>query len=69
MENISIIWFSSIWKSDCSIEEKNKEFDLLLSLRNKYLPNWFVSAGTSLDYKIALEKWVDVIRVGRKIYL
>ncbi len=68
MENVSLIWFSAIWKVDCSKEEKEAEFDLLIELRNKYLQNWFVSAGTSKDYEIALEKWVDIIRIGTKLY-
>ncbi len=68
MENVSLIWFSAIWKSDCSIEEKEAEFDLLISLRNKYLPNGFVSAGTSVDYEIAIEKWIDIIRVWTKLF-
>jgi len=68
MENVSLIWFSAIWKADCSREEKEVEFDLLIELRNKYLQNWFVSAGTSKDYEIALEKWVDIIRIGTKLY-
>ncbi len=68
MENVSLIWFSAIWKSEFSRKEKEAEFDLLIKLRNKYLPNWFVSAGTSVDYEIALEKWVDIIRIGSKLY-
>ena len=68
MENVSLIWFSAIWKSECSKSEKGAEFDLLISLRNKYLQNWFVSAGTSRDYQIAIEKWVDIVRVGTKLY-
>jgi hypothetical protein len=68
MENVSLIWFSAIWKSECSKEEKEAEFDLLIELRNKYLQNWFVSAWTSRDYEIALEKWVDIVRVGTKLY-
>ena len=68
MENVSLIWFSAIWKVDCSKEEKEAEFDLLIELRNKYLQNWFVSAGTSKDYEIALEKWVDIIRIGTKLF-
>lgn len=68
MENVSLIWFSAIWKSEFTRQEKEAEFDLLISLRNKYLQNWFVSAGTSLDYEIALEKWVDIVRVGSKLY-
>jgi len=68
MENVSLIWFSCIWKSECTKQEKEAEFDLLINLRNKYLQNWFVSAWTSRDYEIALEKWVDIIRVGTKLY-
>lgn len=68
MENVSLIWFSCIWKSECTREEKEAEFDLLKELRNKYLQNWFISAWTSRDYEIALEMWVDIIRVGTKLY-
>lgn len=68
MENVSLIWFSAIWKSEFTREEKEAEFDLLISLRNKYLQNWFVSAGTSLDYEIALEKWIDIVRIGSALY-
>ncbi len=68
MENVSLIWFSAIWKAEFTRKEKEAEFDLLINLRNKYLQNWFVSAGTSRDYEIALEKWVDIIRVGSKLY-
>lgn len=68
MENVSLIWFSAIWKSEFTREEKEVEFDLLLSLRNKYLQNWFVSAGTSLDYEIALEKGIDIVRIWSALY-
>lgn len=68
MENVSLIWFSAIWKSEFTREEKEAEFDLLISLRNKYLQNWFVSAGTSLDYEIALEKGIDIVRIGSALY-
>lgn len=68
MENVSLIWFSAIWKSEFTREEKEAEFDLLLSLRNKYLQNWFVSAGTSLDYEIALEKGIDIVRIWSALY-
>lgn len=68
MENVSLIWFSAIWKSEFTKEEKEAEFDLLISLRNKYIPNWFISAGTSLDYEIALEKWIDIVRIWTALY-
>lgn len=68
MENVSLIWFSAIWNAEFTDKEKEAEFDLIISLRDKYLQNWFVSAWTSRDYKIALEKWVDIIRVWTKLY-
>lgn len=68
MENVSLIWFSAIWKSEFTREEKEAEFDLLIKLRNKYLQNWFISAWTSIDYEIALEKWIDIVRIWSKLY-
>ena len=68
MENVSLIWFSAIGKSECSDEERREEFQTLKDLRNKYLPNGFISAGTSRDYTIALEMWVDIIRIGKWLY-
>lgn len=68
MENVSLVWFSAIWKWEFTKEEKEAEFDLLIDLRNKYSQNWFVSAWTSRDYKIAIEKWIDIIRIGTKLY-
>ncbi|MDD3793852.1 MAG: alanine racemase [Candidatus Gracilibacteria bacterium] len=68
MENVSLIGFSAIGKSEFTREEKIAEFDLLLELRNKYIPNGFISAGTSLDYEIALEKGIDIVRIGSALY-
>lgn len=68
MENIGIMWISAIWKSECTKEEKEAEFDLLLDLKKKYIQNGLISAGTSLDYEVALEKWIDVVRIGTKLY-
>lgn len=68
MENVSLVWFSAIWKSEFTKEEKEAEFDLLLKLKSKYLPNWLISAWTSKDYEIALEKGIDIIRIGNKLY-
>lgn len=68
MENVSLVWFSAIWKSDFTIDEKKQEFETLIKLRNKYIANWFVSAGTSLDYEIALEMWVDIVRIWKALY-
>lgn len=68
-ENISLIWFSAIWKSEFTREEKDVEFKLLKDLKNKYIQNWVISAWTSIDYEIALENEIDIIRIGRKLYI
>jgi len=68
MENVSLIWFSAIGKAEFTKEEKEEEFETLIKLRNKYLQNWFISAGTSRDYEIALDKWIDIIRIGKALY-
>lgn len=68
MENIGVMWISAIGKSDCTREEKIAEFDLLLELKKKHLQNGLISAGTSLDYEIALEMWIDILRIGTKLY-
>jgi len=67
LENISLIWFSAIWKWEFSEEEKREEFRLLKSLRSKYLQNWIISAGTSRDYKIAIEEGIEIVRVGKAL--
>ncbi len=65
--NVSLIGFSIIWKTDCSEAERREEFNYIKNIRNKYLQKWLVSAWTSRDYKIAIEEWVDVVRVGKAL--
>ncbi len=67
-ENIWVLGISWIWKSDFTHEEKVKEFDYLKKLRNKHIQRWLISAWTSVDYEIALDKWIDVIRVWNKLF-
>lgn len=64
-ENISLIWFSAIWKAEFTREEKVEEFKFLKRLRTKYLPHWLISAWTSRDYEIAIEEEIDIVRVWR----
>ena len=66
-KNLKIIWISGMWSADVSESEKRSEFRKLLSLRDTHLPKGLISAGTSRDYEIALEEWVDIVRVGSKI--
>ena len=68
-KNLTIIWISGMWSGESSEEEKRKEFRTLISLRNTYFPDWLISAGTSRDYEIALEEWIDIVRVGTILML
>lgn len=65
-QNLSIIWLSGMWAGDISEKKKREEFQKLISLRDTYLPKWMISAGTSRDYTIALEEWIDVVRIWNK---
>lgn len=60
-------------------KEKQKEFQRLLDLRaylntnKKYwdhlkVLHWQISAGTSIDYKIALDYQIGIVRVGRALF-
>ncbi len=66
-KHLKIIWISGMWASEVNEKEKRDEFRKLVSLRDTYLPNWLISAGTSRDYEIALEEWIDIVRVGKYV--
>lgn len=63
---LKIIWISGMWAWEINEQEKKKEFQKLISLRNTHLPNGLISAGTSRDYEIALSEGIDIVRVGQK---
>jgi len=65
-KNLKIIWISGMWAADIQESEKREEFRKLIHIRDQYMPQWLISAGTSRDYQIALEEWIDVVRVGSK---
>ena len=66
---LKIIGISGMWAWEFTTEEKQSEFQKLIKLRNTYLPHGKISAGTSRDYKIALDQWIDIVRVGKNILL
>jgi uncharacterized pyridoxal phosphate-containing UPF0001 family protein len=68
-DNISLIWFSAIGLGEFTKKEKVEEFKLLKDLRNRYIPHWLISAGTSRDYEIALEEGIDIIRVWKNLII
>ena len=63
---LKIIWISGMWSNDISDKWKREEFQKLIKLRDTHLPEWLISAGISIDYEIALEEWIDIVRVGQK---
>jgi len=65
-KSLEIIGISGMGNGYFSEEEKRKEFQKLIKLRNTHIPHWFISAGTSRDYEIALELWINIVRVGKK---
>lgn len=65
-KNLKIIGISGMGSWDFSEQEKRDEFRKLVSLRDTYIPWWLISAGTSRDYEIALEEWIDVVRIWTK---
>lgn len=62
-KNLKIIWISGMGAWDISEQQKRAEFKNLVSLRDRYIPNGLISAGTSRDYEIALEEWINIVRV------
>jgi len=67
-EYIEIIGISGMWIAEFSREEKIQEFQYLRDIRDKNIPKWKISAGTSRDYKIALEMNIDIIRIWKKLF-
>ena len=67
LKNLEIIGISWMGASSFTEIEKRKEFQKLIQLRNSFLPNWLISAWTSRDYKIAINEWIDIVRIGQKI--
>ncbi|MCH8519046.1 alanine racemase [Candidatus Gracilibacteria bacterium] len=63
---LTIIGISGMGSIEAGEQEKRNEFGKLIFLRNTYISDGYVSAGTSQDYKIALEEGVDIVRIGNK---
>lgn len=67
LENLTILGISGMGRSNFTEAEKRAEFQLLIDLRNEFLPGKLISAGTSRDYKIALKEKIDLVRIGSAI--
>lgn len=62
-KNLKIVGISGMGSWEYSEQDKRNEFQKLISLRDAFLPNGYISAGTSRDYDIALEEWIDIVRI------
>ena len=65
---LNIIGISAMGAGEFEEDQKRKEFKALVALRDELLPGKIISAGTSRDYKIALEEGIEVVRVGQALF-
>ena len=66
--NIQILGISAMGAAEFTPESKREEFRILKKLRDEQLPERIISAGTSRDYKIALEEGINVVRIGQALF-
>jgi uncharacterized pyridoxal phosphate-containing UPF0001 family protein len=64
----NILGVSGMGRNVFSKPEKEKEFQILKKIRDEFFPEKKISAGTSVDFEIALEQKIEVVRVGRKCF-
>jgi PLP dependent protein len=67
-KNIEIIGISGIGKYEFSREEKLEEIALLKNIQENY-PQLKISFWTSADWEIALEYRIEVLRIGKSLFL
>jgi uncharacterized pyridoxal phosphate-containing UPF0001 family protein len=66
-KNLKVVGISGMGSAEFSEIVKKQEFLELVEIRNKYLKNGLISAGTSRDFEIALVCGIDIVRIGQKI--
>lgn len=67
-KNLIVLGLSAIGENTDDPEKKSQEFLTLISLRDDLNPDWKISAGTSIDYQIALKHKTDILRIGRALF-
>lgn len=74
-KNLEIMGISGMGRGKgFSLFKKIEEFETLVKIRDKFNKNWQVSAGTSVDYDIAVDMkagrgaFVDIVRVGSAMF-
>ena len=68
-KNIEILGISGMGRLSVDSKKINnkKEFQFLVKLRDRYLPEKLISAGTSQDYEVALDEGIEVVRIGKGV--
>ena len=66
---LEIIGISGMWAGEFTETEKIAEFQYLIDMRDSYMPDGKISAGTSRDYNIALNMNIDIVRIWKKLFL
>ncbi len=56
MKYLKVIGLSGMGSSIFDEREKREEFQKLVCLRDRYIPDGIISAGTSRDYELAIEE-------------
>ena len=42
---------------------------MLLNLKKQFNLHWKISAGTSADYEQAMEMGIDIVRIGKALFV
>ncbi|NQZ84816.1 MAG: alanine racemase [Nanoarchaeales archaeon] len=66
-DGINILGISGMGAGEFTKSQKDLEFETLTKIKNKH-PKFKISAGTSRDYKIAIEHNIDILRLGTILF-
>jgi len=66
--SLEILGISALGAGEWSEQVKKREFQELCVLRDTFLPEKEISAGTSRDFEIALKEGIDIVRVGSALW-
>ncbi|HEY5714351.1 MAG TPA: alanine racemase [Candidatus Gracilibacteria bacterium] len=64
---LSLQGISAMGADTFTLQDKIKECQNLIKLRDQYFSRLSVSAGTSRDFEIALGEGIDIVRIGHKL--
>lgn len=59
---------SAIGVGEFALPEKIAEFRVLRALRDEFLPDKKISAGTSRDFEVAIGEGIEVVRIGTALW-